>query len=361
MKKLWGWGAALAVAVGVFSLLVYGPWWFDGGHLRRTNLQPADGVIIAGFRTTLVALAAGAMAALGLRYTHRNHKLAQRQYEQTQKQFDHIRKKDQREAAITRDGQITEHYVEAVKLLASNQLTERLGGIYALKRIMHESKKEQTTVVEVLAAFVRQHAPAPVSKEHASDDDGEKAEGCEDSPRSPAEDVQAVLAVLGHRPRNKEVVNLSGTDLRGAFLFGAHLERANLFGAHLEGAKLVKARLQGANLSGAHLERANLFGAHLEGAKLVKARLQGAFLGKAHLEGAILFEAHLEGAILFEARLEGAKLDDARLQGAIVDDAQQDDARLQGAIPVKARLEDAFRDWTQEWDAGGEWEGSGAE
>lgn len=198
MRKLWGWGAALAGAVGFFLLLVHGPWWFEGGQLRRTNLQPADGLIITGFRTTLVALAAGAIAALALYYTHRNHKLAQRQYQQTQEQFEHIREKDQQEAALTREGQVTERYVGAVKLLASDELTERLGGIYALERIMRDSEKDHATVVEVLAAFVRQHAPALMSRERAADDE-EDAEVREDSPRSPAEDVQAVLTVLGRR------------------------------------------------------------------------------------------------------------------------------------------------------------------
>ncbi len=73
--------------VGFAALLWQGPWWFDGGHLRHTRLQPADGVIVTGFRTMLVALLAGAIASLGLYYTHRSHRLARRQFEHTQEQF----------------------------------------------------------------------------------------------------------------------------------------------------------------------------------------------------------------------------------------------------------------------------------
>lgn len=65
---------ASAAAVIVYAALLWrGPWWIDGAHLRTSNLEPADGVVITGFRTTLVALGAGAIATMGLYYTHRAH------------------------------------------------------------------------------------------------------------------------------------------------------------------------------------------------------------------------------------------------------------------------------------------------
>ncbi|MFM9706326.1 hypothetical protein [Streptomyces galilaeus] len=76
---------ALAV-LGYVLLLWRGPWWIDGSHLRTKNLQPADGVVITGFRTMLVALGAGALAGLGLYYTHKGHR-------QTVALFEHTREK----------------------------------------------------------------------------------------------------------------------------------------------------------------------------------------------------------------------------------------------------------------------------
>ncbi|MFF6642366.1 hypothetical protein ACFY83_34745 [Streptomyces althioticus] len=128
-------------AVGVAAALAYilllwrGPWWVDGPHLRKSGLQPADGVVITGFRTTLVALGAGAVAALGLFYTHRTHRHAEKLYEHSQEQFAHAREKDREQVTLTREGQVTERYVEAIKLLGSGNLHERLGGIYSLERI----------------------------------------------------------------------------------------------------------------------------------------------------------------------------------------------------------------------------------
>ncbi|MEU3094524.1 hypothetical protein ABZ690_06810 [Streptomyces sp. NPDC006967] len=44
-------------------------------------------------------------------------------------------------AEIEREGQVTDRYVEAIELLGSDNRTERLGGIHALQRIMHDSAR----------------------------------------------------------------------------------------------------------------------------------------------------------------------------------------------------------------------------
>ncbi|MFI0262299.1 hypothetical protein ACH4OW_25030 [Streptomyces sp. NPDC017056] len=95
--------ALLAAATAGYTLLLWhGPWWIDGAHLRTRGLQPADGVVITGFRTALVALGAGLIAAAGLFYTHRT--------------LQHTREKDQEQAEIAREGQVTDRYVAAIKL-----------------------------------------------------------------------------------------------------------------------------------------------------------------------------------------------------------------------------------------------------
>ncbi|MFI7080939.1 pentapeptide repeat-containing protein [Micromonospora sp. NPDC049903] len=234
---------------------------------------------------------------------------------------------------LTRRGQFTDRYTKAIGLLASDKLTERLGGIYALEHLMVESEREHNTVVEVLAAYVRENRPltpnapraklvGPMGTEHTS---RERADG---RPKLPT-DVQAALTVLGRRPVRPEpnAIDLAVTDLgraelsraqlQGAALYGAQLEGANLFGAQLQGADLSGAQLQGADLSWAQLQGADLSWAQLERAKLFKAQLQGATLCAAQLEGADLSGARLQDADLSEARLEGATLSAAQLQEAI--------------------------------------------
>ncbi|MFF2235740.1 pentapeptide repeat-containing protein [Streptomyces anulatus] len=264
--------ALLAAAFLGYALLLWqGPWWLDGDRLRRRDLQPADGVVITGFRTTLVALGAGAVAGAGLFYTDRTLR--------------HTRDRDREQAQIARDGQVTAHYVEAIKLLASERTVERLGGIYALERIMRDSAKDHLTVVEVLAAFVRDQVSVVPGTESAP------AELLDES-------VQAALTVLGRRPPVEEPfrIDLRRTDLRGADLQDARLERVRLAGA----------RLEGANLIGAHLEKAWLRETQLGGVWLDRAHLEGAHLRGADLRGASLKETHLKGTRLFNADLSTA-------------------------------------------------------
>ena len=80
--------------------------------------------------------------------------------------------------------------------------------------------------------------------------------------------------------------DLSGADLRRAYLSGANLSGADLRNAYLSGANLSGADLSGANLSGANLSGANLSGADLRSANLRNAYLSGANLRNAYLRSA---------------------------------------------------------------------------
>ncbi|MER5888757.1 pentapeptide repeat-containing protein [Streptomyces sp. NPDC001941] len=277
---------AMVTAFVAYALLLWqGPWWLDGARLRGQTLQPATAMVVTGFRTALVALGAGALAGAGLYYTDRTLR--------------HTRTRDQEQAEIARDGQVTAHYVEAIKLLASERTVERLGGIYALERIMRDSAKDHLSVVEVLAAFVRDKAPSPT--------------GSEPAPAQPLdESVQAALTVIGRRPQAEEPfrLDLRRTDLRGADLRYARLSRARLAGARLSGADLIGARLEDAWLRGTHLDNTWLDRADLSGTFLRDADLRGASLKDTRFDDTRLFAADLSTALHLTAQqLERAVLD----------------------------------------------------
>ena len=125
------------------------------------------------------------------------------------------------------------------------------------------------------------------------------------------ENIEAILKQYGHDCLYG--ADLSGADLRraylsGADLYGADLRRADLSGAYLYGADLRRAYLYGADLSGADLRRAYLSGADLSGADLSGADLRRADLYGADLSGADLRRADLSGADLSGADLSGADL-----------------------------------------------------
>ncbi|MFG3291689.1 pentapeptide repeat-containing protein [Streptomyces sp. NPDC048179] len=300
VRNYWNLGATIVGSLAFALLLWQGPWWLDGAHLRRGKLEPADGVVITGFRASLVAAVGGVVASLTLH---------------------HNRKKDARDAELAREGHVTGRYVEAVKLLASDALTERLGGIYALERIMRDSERDHNTVVEVLSAFIREHAPKKAANGERSGVEP-KAEG--DTRRGQLRgDLQAALVVLGRRPDREpleeegglERINLTQTDLRGAELYNHSLRNIELREAWLDNAQFFRVDLFGAELQrscfvGADFCWANLLIVNLEGADLRNARLHGACL-----ENATLRRADLRGADMTEAQLQGADLRDAQLDG----------------------------------------------
>ncbi|MFF3819416.1 pentapeptide repeat-containing protein [Streptomyces bluensis] len=314
-------GVAFSLVILGYALLLWrGPWWIDGAHLRSKNLEPADGVVITGFRTMLVALGAGAVAALGLSYTHKGHK-------QTEKLFEHTRDRDREQAELVREGQVTDRYVEAIKLLSEKGTTKRLGGIYALERIMKDSEKDHMTVVEVLAAFIREHTPLRASHR--------KAKGS--SPKSgfngvkPGGAVQAALTVLGRRPirPEKNRIDLRNSDLRGADLSSAYLVRFNFSGSDL----------RGADLSASHLHGVNLRDTRLDGACFVESLLDGCFLDGAqgsdvNFNCAILREAGFGEANLSTVDFSGADLWASKWVGSVINGANFESADLRFSVLI---------------------------
>ncbi|MEU2585292.1 pentapeptide repeat-containing protein [Streptomyces avermitilis] len=318
------------VSIGYVLLLWRGPWWIDGTHLRAKNLQPADGVVITGFRTMLVAVGAGAVAAFGLYYTHKGHK-------QTEALFQHTQDKDREQAELTREGQVTDRYVEAIKLLGSENVTQRLGGVFALERIMRDSEKDHALVVQVLAGFIRQHASQPLPG---------LVEVSARFQRGPlGEEIQAALTVLGRRPVRKESFEI---DLRSVHLVNAHLYKANfaafdLRETDLSGAYLLEANLAGAELEGAQLSDAYLVGAQMNEALMARADLSGADLSQANLSRAQMYGVTLTRAVMQRADLSSADLSRADMTGASLHGA-----KLTNAFFVETKLDRAHLGETQD-------------
>ena len=116
----------------------------------------------------------------------------------------------------------------------------RLGGIYALERLARESREDHGPIVEILTAYVRDHAPRLSGVNAASGEPDQPVTapatgpgGNQAKPVStrPSADVQAVLTVLGrrnvaHDPDTK--LQLQDTDLSRATLGRADLKFALL-------------------------------------------------------------------------------------------------------------------------------------
>jgi Pentapeptide repeats (8 copies) len=136
-----------------------------------------------------------------------------------------------------RPGGLRVRLSKAVEQLAHDKIEARLGGIYTLERLAIEAIAQMRS-----PPWWRCRGSANASRDRSIRRDG--------ATTIHATDIAAVLQVLRRRPdagREREKLrdwrlDLRMTDLRGAFLLGAHLEGADLSVAHLEHANLLGAQ-----------------------------------------------------------------------------------------------------------------------
>lgn len=202
---------------------------------QTRNIQPPESKIQFELendaRSTLVSSLGGLFFFVTSFFTWRNLRNSERNF------------------LISEDKQITERFINAVKMLADKEPQIRLGGIYSLERISRDSVQDYPAIIEILTVYIRKSKPQGVSI---------------------SEDIQAALTVIGRR-ENREIdhLNLSkaqipGADINGNFNF-ANLRDANLKGASLYGTTLDYADLSGANLEDAKLGLTSLNAAILDG------------------------------------------------------------------------------------------------
>jgi len=295
--------------------------------------------------TTIAGIVSVLLVAVGLFYTNEANRNQQAVAVAQQK--------------LAERGQVTERFSKAIDQLGqedADRLAIRLGGVYALERLMRDSPEDEPNIIAVLCAFVRIHASTPAGADRPM-------------PASSPADVQASVTVLARRPYPtapaNSVLDLTGSRLSmpaaalpGATLAGASLLHANLAGSNMRGSDLSSADLSAANLRRADLSQVNLSDAYLTHADLTQANLRDANLRRArlgqpprvdlpsaqpespavNLGGAYLDRADLTSAYLVEANLFGTHMTDAELRGADLDGAYLGAAELNGADLSGARL-----------------------
>jgi uncharacterized protein YjbI with pentapeptide repeats len=312
--------AAGATVIAGFVGVVAVAWWLivpAADWLAHHDVGTAKGSVLINARNnargTLLTLGAGIVALGALIFTARNFVLSRQTLE------------------LTEQGQVTDRYTKSIEQLGSDKGDIRIGGVFGLERIAHDSARDHPAIMEVLSAFIREHS----------------------SDRPTSADIQAAITVVGrlNRVHKALVINLSGADLTianlgDAYLPGANLVGANLTAANLKGADLRSADLSGANLSGADfskaiLTEANLGQAKLYAAMLAQANLSNANLDSANLTRADLTLADLTGAYLYSADLTDARLDRANLTNVMLHQATLHDATLGRAVLVSGELVEA--------------------
>jgi len=271
------------------------------GAARALHLQEAREAV----RTQLLTVGAGLVATAALVYTALNFRLSRR-------------------------GQVTDRYTKAIEQLGSEKLDVRLGGIYALEYVARDSRIDHPIVMEVLAAFIREHSHEPWPL---------KGGDSEVPKRATRPDVQAAVTVIGRRNSRYDPRGMAlFCDLNGADLTEANLALGNFAHATMYNVSFTRARFTEANLAGAALNHATFRGAYAVGANLSGAILSGASVLAADLDGANLYRARLTGADLSDTTFIDANLSEANLTDANLTNANFTQASLLRANLVGAKL-----------------------
>lgn len=279
------------------------------------------------------------------------------------------------QARTAQQGQITDRFSKAVEHLGSDNVSVRIGGIYALKRIAQDSmERDHISVMEVLTNFIR-HSPYAEQQRTASglknkyDNYRERAQSDMEYARDTepplyprfldCPDLIAAIETIRTRsdvqkafetnynfyPSLKKAdfsylllndvdlsdLNLDGINLKNANVTGINLSNNNLSGYDLQDLDLSSAILSGIDLSDSDLSRSILAGVTLDNATLERTNIS-----RVNFQDAILKDANLTGANLFHADLTNAdltnvNLTNANLEGAILTHADLSNTNFAGA------------------------------
>jgi len=258
----------------------------DGGDFLSVAFWSADPEGMRNLLWSLATVAAGAAGLYGLSLAARRTKALDEQARIAE---------DNRQ--LSEQAQITERFTRAVEQLGHENRSVRLGGIYALERIAKDSDRDFETVMETLAAYVREQAPLGA----------EEAEMpvLPNSGKTPtvAGDITAALIVLTRTIDEEHGLrkSINRIDLRHTNLSGLDLPQSNFSGFDLSNARLAGAKLYRSDFSNCLLR-----GADFEGANLLEARLTNAFLIEASLVSALLDSADLANAWLNHSDLHNS-------------------------------------------------------
>ncbi len=217
----------------------------------------------------------------------------------------------------------------------------RLGAIYALERIAHDSERDHWPIMEVLCAYVRKNAgdgeSIPEHFDFNEDNEELEAEIIANDERAaisdrlksirgwvanldfPRSDIQAALTVIGRRSEGRRAweaqragdpsspgdyrLDFRNANLQKADIQGLFFERANFRGAKLDGALVRRCHLADAILNAAQIANANFEHADITLASFASAKLYGTGFRKCLADKTRFAFARMYGGSFSEASL----------------------------------------------------------
>jgi len=322
--------------LGIMLIILF--FWPLADWLAQHDVSGLSGTArIAGLREArdaargrFLQLGAGIFAAGALFYTARNFALAReqgernrqtlmlaeisqrQQAEQTRRTLE-LTEASQRQQGeqsartleLTEQGLATDRFAKAVDQLGSSAMEVRIGGIYALERIMTDSVRyyggrDQSAVTAVLATYVREHShdswlerPLPFAPTAPDNKNMQRSRPRNEPPRP---DVIAAMKVIGNRnsAHDQYYVDLTGVNLSLAVLNNLDFSDIDFYFGDLSGADFNGTRFVNARLVGTLLTKSSLDGANFEGAEFTHADCKDTDFSRARLSHHALSHANTD-------------------------------------------------------------------
>lgn len=219
-----------------------------------------------------------------------------------------------RELRNVEDANATDRFSRAIEQLASEDWIVRLGAIFSLERIGHDSQRDRPVVVQILRSEL--YGGAQKLRETGP-------QGSEYQSRAQARSVESALFAGLMRLRQhgemdvtasllRNHIELSGEDFSEAHLddfsfwmtvaMGCRFDKASLKNIHVSSGTFGVTSFDDANLRGAHFDQGTLYECSFRGADLTGADFRGAVFEDCDFKG-----AKVAGATLDRAQAESMK------------------------------------------------------
>lgn len=237
--------------------------------------------------------------------------------------------------AILDRGQITDRYTEAVKMLGSEKMRERVGAVYALGRIASDSiERDHLPVMEVLCEFVRNnpHENLAIEKRKRYWELDQKYRESPESSRGirpdlkpiKTPDLDTIFNVLENRSAEQlkfeksqsykldfSNATLSVLDIKRVFSANSRMRYISADYSRIMDSDFSNCDLCVAQLNNAAFSRSNFTNANLEDAILYNAVGPHCSFIRANFKRADLKNANLHNSDFLGANFEDANIENA--------------------------------------------------
>ena len=213
----------------------------------------------------------------------------------------------------TIESQNADRFNNAVAQLASEKITERTGGVFALGGLLGD-EHYRPVVLDLLSEYVRDNTKPPARMPRLSVPPCQPGRSVLSEPPG---DIRAAVKVLVQRNTAVDPPNYR-LDLSGAYLAGIRLAGANLANSILEGTDFTAADLTQANMEQASIESARFSFACMPTVRLSHAGIHNTRFDNAVVGGAEFHAANLACVDMRQANLAQAKFTAAANRPAAV-------------------------------------------